>query len=48
MAASRADTRTTSHTYDERKALEVFSVVPDFLREARYLYDKLTERAARL
>ena len=38
----------TSHTYDEQKALEVFSVVPDFIREARHLFDKLKERAASL
>ena len=32
---------TTSHTYDEEKAREVFAVLPDFLAEARYLRDRL-------
>jgi nucleotidyltransferase substrate binding protein (TIGR01987 family) len=27
----------TSHTYDERKARDVFAVIPDFLAEAQYL-----------
>ena len=31
----------TSHTYDEAKALEVFAIIPDFLHEARFLYDAL-------
>jgi nucleotidyltransferase substrate binding protein (TIGR01987 family) len=39
---------TTSHTYDEGKALEVFSVIPDFVREARHLYETLNERTASL
>ncbi|SRR5271157_818807 len=34
---------TTSHTYDEDKAREVFAIVPEFLREARYLRDQLRE-----
>ena len=33
----------TSHTYDEKVALEVVSGIPDFLEEARYLRDKLAE-----
>ena len=33
----------TSHTYDEKVALEVVSVIPDFIEEAEYLYNKLTE-----
>jgi len=35
---------TTSHTYDENKAREVFSQIPAFLEEARYLHDKINER----
>lgn len=31
----------TSLTYDEKKALEVFAIIPDFLLEARYLRDRL-------
>jgi nucleotidyltransferase substrate binding protein (TIGR01987 family) len=37
----------TSHTYDEEKAREVFQTVPEFLREARYLLDRLTEKMPR-
>jgi nucleotidyltransferase substrate binding protein (TIGR01987 family) len=32
---------TTSHAYDERKAQEVFAVIPSFLDEARFLRDRL-------
>lgn len=35
----------TSHTYDEDVALEVTEIIPDFLREARFLRDKLIERS---
>lgn len=35
----------TSHTYDERKALQVVAVIPDFLAEARHLFQKLHERS---
>ncbi|MDR2991556.1 MAG: nucleotidyltransferase substrate binding protein [Burkholderiaceae bacterium] len=31
----------TSHTYDEDIALEVVARIPDFQREAAYLYEKL-------
>lgn len=34
----------TSHSYDERKAIEVFGNVPKFLEEARYLRDRLRRR----
>ena len=34
----------TSHTYDEEIALEVAAIIPKFLREARFLRDKLIER----
>ena len=37
---------TTSHTYDEEKAREVFAIVPDFLSEARFLRDRLREGLA--
>jgi len=37
---------TTSHTYDEAKAREVFAIVPDFLSEARFLRDRLREGLA--
>jgi nucleotidyltransferase substrate binding protein (TIGR01987 family) len=35
---------TTSHTYDEAKATEVLSVVPDFLSEAKYLYEQIAKK----
>ncbi len=35
---------TTSHTYSEDKARVVFESVPDFLREAGYLRDRLQQR----
>ncbi len=33
----------TSHTYDEKVALEVVSVIPDFIEETNYLYNRLKE-----
>lgn len=33
----------TSHTYDEKVALEVVSVIPDFIEETDYLQNKLKE-----
>ena len=33
----------TSHTYDEEKAREVSAIIPEFLREAQYLRDRLRE-----
>lgn len=36
----------SSHTYDEAKAEAVFAIAPDFLDEARYLFDVLSERNA--
>lgn len=36
----------TSHTYDEEIALAVLSGIPKFLKEARYLHQKLQERLA--
>lgn len=38
---------TTSHVYDGEKAREVFSVVPEFLEEARHLLDRLNEKMPR-
>ncbi len=34
----------SSHTYDESKAEAVYSIAPDFLAEAKYLYAQLVER----
>ncbi len=34
----------TSHTYDEKKALEVVDIVNDFFKDAKYLLLKLKER----
>jgi nucleotidyltransferase substrate binding protein (TIGR01987 family) len=34
----------SSHTYDGDKAEAVYEIVPDFLDEARYLYQQLTSR----
>lgn len=42
----RQDRGTTSHAYDETKALEVFTGIPEFLREARFLLAALTSRQA--
>ena len=36
----------TSHTYDEQKAIEVFSIIPPFVEEARFLRDRLLEEIA--
>jgi nucleotidyltransferase substrate binding protein (TIGR01987 family) len=35
----------SSHTYDEGKAEAVYSMAPDFLEEAQYLYKQLVERS---
>ena len=40
----RRNRGTTSHTYNEEKAQEVFESVPDFLQETRYLLNRLNER----
>jgi nucleotidyltransferase substrate binding protein (TIGR01987 family) len=39
----RAARSLSSHTYDAAKAREVFAIVPEFLREARHLRDRLSE-----
>ena len=44
----RRNRGTTSHTYNEEKAQEVFESVPDFLQEARYLLNRLHERVESL
>jgi len=36
----------SSHTYDAAKAEAVFAVAPDFLMEARALFEELTRRSA--
>lgn len=36
----------TSRTYDEEIADEVFEAIPDFFKEAEYLYKRLEERDA--
>jgi nucleotidyltransferase substrate binding protein (TIGR01987 family) len=38
----------TSHTYYEDLAQEVFSKIPEFLIEAKYLRDQLNERQSKL
>lgn len=35
----------TSHTYDEKTALEVVSIIEDFSKEINYLIQKLEEKA---
>ncbi len=40
----RRNRGTTSHTYNEDKAQEVFESVPDFLQEVQYLLNRLHER----
>ena len=38
---------TTSHTYDQEKAEQVYRIVPEFLDEVRYLLDRLEARHGR-
>ena len=40
----RRDRGTTSHAYDEKKALDVFAGIPAFLDEAKYLYAEIQRR----
>lgn len=40
----RKDRGTTSHTYDEAKAQEVYKSIPKFLTEARYLVAQIAKR----
>ncbi len=44
----RRNRGTTSHTYNEERAQEVFESVPDFLQDARYLLSRLRERSEAL
>jgi nucleotidyltransferase substrate binding protein (TIGR01987 family) len=37
----------SSHTYDQEKAAQVYAIAPDFLEEARHLYQQLIERSGR-
>jgi nucleotidyltransferase substrate binding protein (TIGR01987 family) len=36
----------TAHAYNEKKAKEVFAIIPDFLSESRFLLDQLKTRQA--
>ncbi|GAC1422184.1 MAG: nucleotidyltransferase substrate binding protein [Acidobacteriaceae bacterium] len=36
----------TSHTYDEKAALEIIPLIPTFIREAQFLLEHLKERTA--
>jgi nucleotidyltransferase substrate binding protein (TIGR01987 family) len=36
----------SSHTYDEEKAASVYQVAPDFLIEAKHLYQQLLDRSS--
>jgi nucleotidyltransferase substrate binding protein (TIGR01987 family) len=40
----RKNRGTTSHTYDERKATEVYRSIPGFLKEAEFLADRIVLR----
>ena len=35
----------TTHTYNEKKALEVCNILPEFLVESEYLFSQLTKRS---
>jgi nucleotidyltransferase substrate binding protein (TIGR01987 family) len=37
----------SAHTYDRGKAMAVYEIAPDFLQEARYLYQQLAARSGR-
>jgi len=37
----------SSHTYDEKKAISVYGIAPEFLAEARFLYESLLDRSDR-
>lgn len=38
----------SSHTYDARKAEAVYAIAPDFLEEAKYLYEQLVKRSTQV
>jgi len=44
-ATFRKARSTTSHTYDQNKAQQVFEIIPQFLSEARYLLEELRTRS---
>lgn len=37
---------TTSHTYDEMKAIAIVQKIPDFLKDAEFLLTRLEEKIA--
>lgn len=41
----RSNRNITSHTYDDDKAEQVFLHLPEFLKEAQHLYDKLEQKS---
>lgn len=43
----RRDRGTTSHAYDERKAIEVYQNIPAFLTEAKFLLTEIKRRQER-
>jgi nucleotidyltransferase substrate binding protein (TIGR01987 family) len=45
--AFRRDRGTASHAYDEKKALDVYKSIPEFLAEAKYLLRELEKRRER-
>jgi nucleotidyltransferase substrate binding protein (TIGR01987 family) len=47
-AVYREKRNITSHIYDEKKAEEVISIIPDFFKEAEFLLNKLTDKAKSL
>lgn len=40
----RQERGTTSHTYEQEKACEIFEEIPEFLKEAKYLLEQLELR----
>lgn len=44
----RKNRGTTSHTYNEAKAQEVFSQIPDFLQEAKFLLAEIEKQQHRM
>lgn len=40
----RRDRGTTSHTYNENKARDIFECIPKFLIESKFLYNKIQKR----
>lgn len=41
----REERSITSHTYNQQKAIEVFEKIPEFLKEAKFLYAQLKDRS---